>query len=257
VRLSTLGKLGAAVVVVVALAAVGGVTLIIHGRPQPLGLTQTAPRSPAPAQSLDDPLALTCRRPAVPGNSTAGIDGLWTIQPGSVAGYRAHEKFAELTSPHEAVARTERLSGWILVSSGGGSVQLLTGCTAIDVATLRSVDELPGFDTRDRDRSARDMLRTDAHPFAVFQPYPASLALDPSSTAVQHVRLSGDLEVRGFTLRSTFSLDLRLQGNQLTAAGNTVVDVGDFGVDVPQAADGFVRVDPQITLEVSLILLKA
>ena len=256
-RLSTFVKIGAGVVVVAVLAAVGGVTLIIHGRPPALGLTQSAARSPAPAQSLDDPLALTCRRPAVSGTPTAGIDGLWTIQPGSVAGYRAHEKFAEMTSPHEAVARTERLSGWILVSSSAASVQLVTGCTAIDVGTLRSVDALPGFDTRDRDRSAREMLRMDTHPFVVFQPYPASLTLDASSTAVQHVRLSGDLEIRGFTMRSTFSLDVRLQDNQLSAAGNTVVDVGDFGVDVPQAADGFVRVDPQITLEVSLVLLKA
>ena len=151
-RLSTLGKVGAAIAVVAVLAAVGGVTLIIHGRPQALGLAQTAPKSPAPSPSPDDPLALACRRPAVPGNSTPGIDGLWTTQTGSVVGYRAHEKFAELTSPHEAVARTERLNGWILVATSAGSIQLLTGCIAVDVRTLHSIDELPGFNTADRDR---------------------------------------------------------------------------------------------------------
>jgi len=35
-----------------------------------------------------------------------------------------------------------------------------------------------------------------------------------------------------------------------------VVPVEEFGVEVPQEADGFVRVDPRITLEVSLVLLK-
>src|SRR3989442_3394720 len=140
VRLSTLGKVGAAIAVVAVLAAVGGVTLIIHGRPQALGLAQTAPKSPAPSPSPDDPLALACRRPAVPSNSTPGIDGLWATQPGSIAGYRAHEKFAELTSPHDAVARTGRVSGWILVSTSADSVLLLTACIAVAVRTLHIVD---------------------------------------------------------------------------------------------------------------------
>lgn len=255
-RLSTLGKVGAAIAVVAVVAVVGGVTLIIHGRPQPLALAQTVPKSAAPSPSPDDPLALTCRKPAVPGNSTPGIAGLWTTQPGSVVGYRAREKFAELTSPHEAVARTERLNGWILVAASASSIQLLTGCIAVDVRSLHSMDELPGFNTSDRDRSASDMLGTTSYPYVIFQPYPASLALDASSTAVQHVRLSGDLQIRGVAKQSVFSLDVRLKDNQLSAAGNTMVQVGDFGVEVPQAADGFVKVDPQITLEVSLVLLK-
>ena len=255
-RLSTLGKVGAAIAVVAVVAAVGGVTLIIHGRPEPLGLAPTAQKSPAPSPSPDDPLALACRRPAVRGNSTPGIDGLWATQPGSIAGYRAHEKFAELTSPHDAVARTGRVSGWILVATSADSVLLLTGCIAADVRTLHSVDQLPGFDTRDRDKSASDMLGAPSYPFVIFQPYPASLVLDPRSTAVQHARLSGDLRIRDVTKQSTFSLDVRLKDNQLSAAGDTTVQVGDFAIEVPQAAGGFVSVDPQITLEVSLVLLK-
>jgi polyisoprenoid-binding protein YceI len=256
VKLSLFAKIGAAIAVVAILAAAGAITLVIHGRPQPLGLAQTGLGSPAPSPSPDDPLALTCRRPAVPGNSPRGVAGLWTIQPASVAGYRAHEKFADLTSPHEAVARTDRLSGWILVASGSGSTQLVTGCVAVDVRTLHSVDVLPGFNRADRDRSASDFLSAGLHPFVVFQPYPAPLALDPNSGAVQHVRISGDLQISGVTGQATFSLDLQLNHNQLTAAGSTTVQAGDFGVQVPQGAGGFVSVDPNITLEVSLILLK-
>ena len=252
----TFAKVGAAIAVVAILAAVGAITLVIHGRPQPLGLVQTGLWSPAPSPSPDDPLALTCGRPAVPGNPPRGVAGLWTIQPASVAGYRAHEKFADLTSPHEAVARTDRLSGWILVASGAGSIQLVTGCVAVDVRTLHSVDVVPGFNTADRDRSASDFLSAGSHPFVVFQPYPASLALDPNSSAVQHVQISGDLQISGVTGQATFSLDLQLNHNELAAAGNTTVQVGDFGVQVPQGAGGFVSVDPNITLEVSLILLK-
>ena len=254
-RRSTLIKAGAALALVAVLAVIAVMFVLLHGRAQPLGLAQPTPRTPAASPSPNDPLAQVCRRPAVPGNSRAGVSGLWALQPGSLAGYRAHEKFAELTSPHEAVARTNALSGWILVT-GGGPIQIEAACIAIDVRTLHSVDELPGFNTADRDESALGMLDADSHPYVIFQPYPAALSLDPRSTAVQHVQISGDLQISGVTKPATFSLDVRLQNNQLAAAGTTTVQVGDFGVQVPQEAGQFVQVDPRITLEVSLILLK-
>jgi YceI-like domain len=198
---------------------------------------------------------MACKRPGLADNSTPGVAGLWAIQPASLAGYRAHERFAELPSPHEAVARTNTMTGWILVS-GGGPIHVDSGCVAIDVRTLSSVDEIPGFDTSDRDKSARDMLSVHSHPYVVFKPQPATLPLNPSSDAVQHVRISGDLEISGVTKTATFSLDVRLQNKQLVAAGTTTVDVREFGIEVPQEVGGFVQVDPHITLEVSLILLK-
>src|SRR2546423_288020 len=254
-RRSTLIKAGAALALVAVLAVIAVIFVLLHGRAQPLALAQPTPRTPAASPSPNDPLAQACRRPAVRGSSSAGVAGLWALQPGSLAGYRAHEKFAELTSPHEAVARTDALSGWILVS-GGSPVQLEAACIAIDVRKLRSVDELPGFNTADRDRSASDMPGVHEHPYVIFQPYPGALVLDPASTAVQHLKISGDLQISGVTKPATFSLDVRLQNNQLAAAGTTIVQVGDFGVEVPQEAGQFVEVDPPITLEVSLILLQ-
>jgi polyisoprenoid-binding protein YceI len=100
------------------------------------------------------------------------------------------------------------------------------------------------------------MLNTDAHPFVVFQPYPAALALDLSSSVAQHVQIKGDLQVSGVTRSETFALDVRLKNGQLAVAGSATVVVLDFGVEVPQGAGGFVSVDPRITLEVSLILIR-
>lgn len=248
-------KVAAAAGLVAVLGTAGAITLLYHGRVQPLGLAQAGPRSPAASPSPDDPLTLACRRPAVPGTGTTGVAGLWETQRGSIAGYRAHERFAELTSPHEAVARTDQLSGWVLVAAGDDSIQIQTGCIAIDVRNLNSVDELPGFNTADRDQSARDMLGSRSHPFVVFEPYPSTIAVDPASAAVQHIQISGDLEISGVTKPARFALDVRLQNSQLTAAGSTTVPVGDFGVQVPEEVGGFVQVDPHITLEVSLILL--
>ena len=74
---------------------------------------------------------------------------------------------------------------------------------------------------------------------------------------MQHVRVPGDLQISGVTKAERFSLDVGLQQNQLTAAGSTTVTVGDFDVQVPQEVGGFVQVNLHISLEVSLILLKA
>ena len=114
------GKLLAAVALVAIVGTVGTITYINHTRPQALGLASPTPRIPAPSPSPEDPLAAACRPPSAPQVSTAVI-GLWLLQPGSVAGYRAHEKFAEITSPHDAVARTDHLSGWLLIGGSDGA----------------------------------------------------------------------------------------------------------------------------------------
>ena len=246
---------GAALVAILGTAA--AITYFNHTRPQALGLPSAISRSPAPSPLPGDPLDEICRRPSVPGNSTtAGVTRLWVVQPRSVAGYRAHEKFAEITSPHDAVARTERISGWLLVGGSETALQLLTGCIAVDVRTLRSIDELPGFNTSDRDDIARDFLNARSHPYVVFQPYPMPLKVNSTSDSIQHVTLAGDLEVASVTKPASFRLDVRLRDAQVTAAGQATVHVDDYGIEVPQGANGFVSVNPNIVLEVALILLK-
>jgi hypothetical protein len=250
-------KVIAAGALLLILGSVAAITYFNHTRPQALGLPSATARTPAPSPLPGDALDAVCRRPSLPGNSSSsGASGLWVIQPHSVAGYRAHEKFAEVTSPHDAVARTERMSGWLLVGGSDTALELLTGCIAVDVRTLRSIDEVPGFNTSDRDNNAVDFLSARSHPYVVFQPYPMPLKLSLSSGAVQHVTLAGDLEIAGVTKRASFKLDARLQNGQVTAAGNTAVRADDYGIEVPQEAGGFVTVNPSITLEVSLILLK-
>ena len=255
VKLALPWKVAAAAAIVFVLMIAVAVTFVYQSRPQPLSLAGTHPRSPAPTSDAGDALAAVCRRPAVPAaGATAGLSGLWLIQAGSVVGYRAREKFEQLPSPHEAVARTEQVSGWLLVASDGGSTRIETGCVGVEVATLVSVDELPGFNTADRDKSARDFLRTHEHPYAVFAPYPQPISADLSSGAAAHARVLGDLEINGVRKVATFGLDVQLKDRQIAVAGNTTVAVENFGVDVPQDAAGFVSVDPHITLEVSLIL---
>ena len=235
----------------------GTYAVILRSRPAPLGLAATYPRTPAPTAVVDDPLVTVCRQPAIPpATPGAGLAGLWVIQPTSVVGYRAHEKFEQLPSPHEAVARTERVNGWLLVADRGGAAKIETGCIAVELASLQSVDELPGFNTADRDKSARDFLNARAHPFAIFQPYPSPINPELSRGAPIHVQISGVLEVNGVSKLADFGFDVRLSGGQAAVAGNTTVAVEDYGIEVPQGAAGFVSVDPRVTLEISIVLLK-
>lgn len=256
-RLAWRWKMAGALALVVLIGGAATYAVVLRSRPARLGLAATYPLTPAPTAVADDPLANACRQPAIPpATLSPGLSGLWVIQPTSVVGYRAREKFEQLPSPHEAVARTERVNGWLLVADRGGAGNIETGCIAVELASLRSVDELPGFNTADRDRSARDFLNARAHPFAIFQPYPSPINPDLSRGAPIHVQISGALEVNGVSKPADFDLDVRLSGGQVAAAGSTTVAVGDYGVEVPQGAAGFVSVDPRVTLEISLVLLK-
>jgi polyisoprenoid-binding protein YceI len=239
------------------MCAVGAVTYINHSRPQALGLASGTQRTPAPSPSPEDPLVAACAKPpASSAPAGSSFTGLWVVQPGSIAGYRAREKFFELTSPHDAVARTDRLAGWLVIAGSDAAPVLVAGCVAVDVTTLQSVDVLPGFDVRDRDKIARDFMGAHSHPFVVFQPNAVDLKLSGSTAAVQHVSLVGDIEISGVTMPATFKLDVRVRSGTVAVAGSTTVNAQKFGIQVPTEADGFVRVNPQIILEVSLVLLK-
>ena len=238
-------------------AGVSAYTLILATRPQPLGLATPVPRTPARTPTQADPLDAVCKQPATPSSAAGGdLSGLWVVQPGSEVGYRAHEKFVELPSPNIAVARTSRVSGWLVVVDDGTAIRIETGCVAVQLATLHSIDTLPGFHTADRDDNVRDFLHTAVHPYAVFRVSPVALTTGRPGSAPVQVRISGALELNGVSRPATFNLQARLEADQVAAAGSTTVRVGDFGVEVPQGPSGFVSVDPRITLEISLVLLK-
>ena len=240
---------------VLLLGGAGAYAWVLHDRPQPLGLVGPVSRTPAPSADTD-PLSQVCRPPAIPaGGAPNDVAGLWVIQAGSLVGYRAREKFAGLPSPHEAVARTDRVRGWLLVAGEASNAQIVTGCVAVQLDSFRSVDHLPGFNTADRDEITRDLLNVAAHPYGVFQPYPASLNPDIALGSTVRMRVSGALELNGTGLPATFPLDLRFAGGQVAAAGSTTVDARAYGIEIPQAAD-FVVVSPQISLEISLALVK-
>ncbi len=135
-------------------------------------------------------------------------------------------------------------------------MQIQTGCVAVELASLTSIDKLPVFDVSSRDYALRGLLSTDEFPNAVFQPYPTSLSADSSSRTPVHVQIPGALELSGKTNPVQFGLDVRRQDNQVVAAGSAIIDIKEFGVEVSRGPQGFISVDPHFVLEISLVLLK-
>lgn len=246
---------GAAVAACMVLAVIAGVFLLFRvTAPSRLALPDPdrSNRSSASPSAASDPLAGAC---PVPGQRGAGPSpaGLWTIAQGSRAGYRAREKWAQLPSPHEAVARTDRVAGWLSVGGQGSATRVDGGCFAADLRELQSVDTVPGMTMSDRDENVRGFVDTDHHPTARFVPRSIGLPAGFASGQVTRIDVPGDIEVKGIQAPATASIEIRYDGGSASVAGSVPVIAEDHQIELPKAAD-FVSVDSRIVVEFALVL---
>jgi YceI-like domain len=216
--------------------------------PDPSRSSSSSASPSAPA----DPLGQACvvPRPRAAGRSPAE---LWVIATGSQAGYRAREKWAQLPSPHEAVARTDRVAGWLSVSDEGGALAVEGGCFAVDLTELKSVDTVPGQKMSDRDENVRGFLDTDHHPTARYVPHPIGLPGALVNGHVTKVDIPGEIELKGIQRPATATLEIRYDAGSTSVAGLLPVIAEDHQIELPKAAD-FVSVDSRIVVEFALVL---
>ena len=181
----------------VAVAALAGGSLYLYAA------YQRSPGRLALGQGAGTPVATTPAEPTSaenPCTSAAGTaGGIWVIEPGSQVGYRAREKFGEVESPHEAVARTKDVTGFVVIQQASSASTMSSGCVAADVRTLVSIDQLPPPlpDATGRDLHYGEMLDTVHHPYVVFRPEPIQLPSTLTSGEMASVALAGQLEIRG------------------------------------------------------------
>jgi hypothetical protein len=231
------------------LAASGVAFVRSHPAPAKLSLdTVTAIPSPTPSSGPDkSPCAL-------PAQLAAGQ--YWIIGPDSTAGYRAHEKFGELEAPHEAVARTSAVSGFMVIEDATAAAPILTdGCVAVDVRTLTSIDKLPPPlpDATGRDQHYPDLFDTSRYPYVTFRPDTVHIPGQVRSGGKVTLNVSGQLTMRGNARKVTTHLDARLTGQLAELAGSFVINAPDFGIKVP----GQPVVQPDVTIEFLLHLTPA
>jgi polyisoprenoid-binding protein YceI len=188
------------------------------------------------------------------GASTADsghIAGTWTVGPGSVAGYRVHEKLAILPAPSEAVGRTSAITGQATVVNAGGVHRVTAAGFTVQVDTLTS-------DRPMRDRRVHTLgLQTGTYPRATFTlARPVTLPASTTGGATIHLTAAGPLTLHGQTRTVSIPMTLRLSGASFEAVGSISFPWSEFGMEPPNYGS-FVRVDNTATMEFDLHFVRS
>ena len=201
--------------------------------------------------------------PAVPVATIAALDG--SVRPGAAvlpatpqprtatrfvpaaegneARYRVREQLVGFDFPNDAIGRTSKVDGSILIGADGKLVRDSSRFT-IDLRTLAS----------DQDRRdnfiRRNTIKTDSFPNAVFVPASAEgLPATLPATGEMTFTLSGDLTVHGVTRPTTWQVKAtRIASGAVTGTATTEFKFGDFGMTIPKVAR-VMSVDDKIILE--------
>ncbi|QAY69429.1 YceI family protein [Xylanimonas protaetiae] len=168
------------------------------------------------------------------------LDGTWTAQPGSFAGYRVDEV---LRGNHATVTgRTEQVEASVTLDGGA----LTEATVTVDMTSVHT-DQPP------RDLYFRtSALATDQFPTATFTlTQPATL--DAGATVVD---LTGDLAIHGVTRPVTVEAEIGQQGDDaVQVVGSVPLTFADYDVAAPSL--GFVEVEHTGSVEFSLLLAPA
>jgi polyisoprenoid-binding protein YceI len=237
------------VVAAAAIAVLGGVAAYafyfsgLRTSPATLALS-----SPTPAASASTTAASTASPAAV-----ASV-GTWQIGANSLAGYRVKEQFVGQTSPHEAVARTSKVTGQVTIAQSGSSYQVTAATVTVQLSSLASVDQVAGYNVTNRDRIVSQTLDVGSYPNAVFQTQPVALPAGADSGSTVTVSVPGTLTIHGVRKSVTATVQLRVSGVIAQVAGTISTNMTAFGISPPTVP--FTSVQPAITLEFQLNLTK-
>lgn len=180
----------------------------------------------APALGSGDPIV-----------DVAGLDGTWTVQPGSFAGYRVDEV---LRGNHATVTgRTDQVGAEITLDGGAVTAATVT----VHMASVHT-DQPP------RDLYFRSTaLSTDEFPTATFALTAPATLTDGSA----EVRLTGDLTIKGVTQPVTVDAQAgQTAADAVQVVGSIPLTFADYGVEAPSL--GFVEVEHTGSVEFSLLL---
>jgi hypothetical protein len=164
------------------------------------------------------------------------------------------ETWLGVNLPHEAVARTNRLTGWAVIEDAA-VISIERGCFAVDLTGLKSIDPpaLPGQDVRGRDEGVAVMLHYDKHPIARLRLGKATVVTSAVTVRSLQIPIQGDLEIAGVVKPVVFDTRLQLQGDAVSIAGQTTITRDQFQIEFP-SANLPVEVDEQITIEFSVVV---
>jgi polyisoprenoid-binding protein YceI len=162
---------------------------------------------------------------------------------GNEARYRVREQLVGFDFPNDAIGKTSRVEGSIMIGADGRLVRDSSKFT-IDLRTLES-DQ-----TRRDNFIRRNTIQTDSFPNAVFVPASAQgLPATLPATGDLAFTLSGDLTIHGVTRPTTWQVKAkRIASGAVTGTATTEFKFGDFNMTIPKVGR-VVSVDDRIILE--------
>ena len=188
------------------------------------------------------------------GASQSDLVGTWKVAAGSEAGYRVRERFINQPTTTEAVARSDKVSGSLVVATAGGGLVGTHVHITVDLTALVSQDRYATYQAYQRDYFVRNIyLETSKFPTADFTADSVRIAADTSGPV--SLAVNDKLKVHGVTHAVVAQLQAQPNGDQVEVAGSVQVDMRDFGIDPPDIS--FTTAEPQVVIEFHLLLTRA
>jgi polyisoprenoid-binding protein YceI len=223
-----LARIAVAVLIVGALAAVAGpwvyINLIREDAPDRLTLSTVTTSSAVTTEGADN-----------------GVEGLWLVGPGSVAGYRVKEiLFGQDT---EGVGRTEGVSGEVTIEGS----QVTSATFVVDMTGLRS-------DSSRRDgQVAGRILDVATYPEATFVlTSPIDIPADAGQGTAVTVLATGDLTLRGSTRPVEITIEAVYGSGEIRIVASMTIVFTEWGIPDPSLPG--IEVESDGLLELSLAL---
>jgi polyisoprenoid-binding protein YceI len=146
---------------------------------------------------------------------------------GNEVRYRVREQLAGIDFPNDAIGKTTRITGQIVIDDDGRVVSDASRFI-VDAASI----------TSDRDRRdnyiRRRTLTVDQHPTIVLVPTELRGLSIPSGAGRDTFQLLGNLTVRGVTRPMTWNAAAEFQNGRVTGSAVTLFTFPDFEMEKPR-----------------------
>jgi polyisoprenoid-binding protein YceI len=187
--------------------------------------------------------------------SVGGLLGHWTVTTGSQAGYRVKEVLVGQPTKHEAVARTNAVTGELTVVRASSGLQVNGLRFVVQLSDLQSMDTVAGHNVTNRDRNVSRTLDVQTYPNAVFEAAALQMPVKLAQGQTITVDVPGTFTVHGVARPARANAQVRMTGGEVQVAGTIDIDMTQFGVTPPKIA--FAESDPQVTVDFMLLLSKS
>ena len=188
--------------------------------------------------------ALTLPSGAQP--ATTAVDGSWTVQADSQAGYRARQKL--LYQPIEVSGRTSKITGSATVAES----RLVSADFVVDAASLQSAH-------RGRDEKFRGTDVMDAGKFPTAEvkvTTPVDLTSVPDTGKAADVEIPLTVTLHGVTRPESAHTSIQRNGDRVDVAGTIPIRFADYDVHPPKLLGGVLEIQPEATIEFLVRLAK-